>query len=89
MNVILRHDCPLHLSFPTTYIFCLNYFYFFSEYFFLSPYLENGSLRSCIDYDKEEKDRAKIKLKHMRRIEILFQVASAIHYLHTPVKAYR
>ncbi|XP_060580889.1 uncharacterized protein LOC132737592 isoform X2 [Ruditapes philippinarum] len=60
-----------------------------SEYYFLSPYLKNGSLRSCIDYDEEEKDREKIKLKHRRRIEILFQVASAIHYLHTPVKDYR
>ncbi|XP_060579698.1 uncharacterized protein LOC132736561, partial [Ruditapes philippinarum] len=56
------------------------------RYYFLSPYLENGSLRLCLERDASEED---IKMKHRRRIEILFQVASAIHYLHSPVKGYR
>ncbi|XP_053390324.1 uncharacterized protein LOC123534596 [Mercenaria mercenaria] len=56
------------------------------EFYFLSPYMDNGNLNSAIEKD------SKLVSKHLQpilnvrhRLRIMFQIASAIDFLHTPV----
>ncbi|XP_053390833.1 uncharacterized protein LOC128553684, partial [Mercenaria mercenaria] len=53
-------------------------------FYFLSPYLERGNLLELIAHDKHE-DMA-TQLRPYKRIEILFQIASALDFLHTKVE---
>ncbi|XP_053375240.1 uncharacterized protein LOC128547231 isoform X2 [Mercenaria mercenaria] len=55
-------------------------------FYFMSPFLERGNLLELISKDKQCIKNKDIQLKLYRRIEILFQIASALDYLHTPVQ---
>ncbi|XP_053379632.1 uncharacterized protein LOC128548534 isoform X1 [Mercenaria mercenaria] len=56
------------------------------EYWFISPYCENGDLAKAIP---EDINKTPNELDVRRRINIVFQLAKAIEYLHTPVKNVR
>ncbi|XP_053389744.1 uncharacterized protein LOC128552721, partial [Mercenaria mercenaria] len=58
-------------------------------YYFLSPYLENGDLFHAIQEDMKPNDGNSVVLDVETRLRILFHVASAIDFLHTPVKGFR
>jgi len=59
-------------------------------YYFISPYMETGDLRNALDVDEKliftHHDP---KMNQGMRLKILYQVARAIDYLHTPVPGFR
>ena len=59
--------------------------FIFSEYYFLTPFMENGSLNHAIENDNNLTDGEPPMIKAFDRLRIMFQIASAIHFLHTPV----
>ncbi|XP_052798316.1 uncharacterized protein LOC128230243 isoform X2 [Mya arenaria] len=65
----------------------------FGYYYFVSPYFENGDLLKAIEVDTNELFKSDpnpvVMMSQTRRLKIIYQVASAIEYLHTPVKDFR
>jgi hypothetical protein len=58
----------------------------YCEYWFISPFCENGDLRGALQLDISGEE-PKLEVEH--RIKILFQIEKALEYLHTPVKGVR
>ena len=59
-------------------------------FYFISPYMETGDLRSALDLDERFlHTHVQPKMNQALRLKILYQVARAIDYLHTPVKKFR
>ncbi|XP_060582786.1 uncharacterized protein LOC132739148 [Ruditapes philippinarum] len=58
----------------------------YCEYWFISPFCENGDLLGALQLDIS-REEPKLEVKH--RIKILFQIEKALEYLHTPVKGVR
>ncbi|KAL4229543.1 hypothetical protein ACF0H5_012582 [Mactra antiquata] len=58
-------------------------------FYFITPFLENGNLYDAIQKDALENDQSKKKLTRDIRLKILYHIASAIHFLHTPVDKFR
>lgn len=53
---------------------------FCRKHYLLSPYLVNGDLFQAIAYDRSHLD---IRLKFQIRMKIMYQIASAIDFMHT------
>ncbi|XP_052772284.1 uncharacterized protein LOC128211483 [Mya arenaria] len=60
-------------------------------YYFVSPYFEGGTLFKAIKEDTAIIDSSDghVRMCHKTRLKIIYQVASAISYLHTPVEGFR
>ncbi|XP_052801051.1 uncharacterized protein LOC128231856 isoform X2 [Mya arenaria] len=64
----------------------------FGYYYFVSPYFEGGSLLKALEEDTDSlfrNDTHSIRMSQKTRLKIIYQVASAISYLHKPVKDFR
>jgi len=59
-------------------------------YYFISPFLEKGDLRNALDEDEELlRGNKEPKMNQGIRLKILYQVARAVDFLHTPVPGFR
>ncbi|XP_052800282.1 uncharacterized protein LOC128231463 isoform X2 [Mya arenaria] len=64
----------------------------FGYYYFVSPYFEGGNLLKALEEDTNLiflKQTNSIRMLQKTRLKIIYQVASALYYLHTPVKDFR
>jgi len=59
-------------------------------YYFISPNLENGDLRNALDQDEKLLlGNKEPNMNEGMRLKILYQVARAVDFLHTPVPGFR
>jgi len=66
------------------------YCFVISLYYFISPYLENGDLRNALDQDENMlRGNKEPKINQDMRLKIIYQVARAVDFLHTPVHEFR
>lgn len=59
----------------------------FSEYYFVSPLMANADLLGALKRDEAQKDA--IDLTVPVRVRIMYQIASAVAFLHKEVEDYR
>jgi serine/threonine protein kinase len=75
----------LTFTYFTDFLFT-EYIYFLREFWFISPYCENGDLHDAIKRRKDQNNIDEININNQAtRVKILLQISLAIQYIHTPV----
>lgn len=57
------------------------------EYFLVSPFMSNGDLQAIIKLDEVQRNNVKLNMR--ARLRIMYQITSAVAFLHRGVKGYR